>query len=87
MARGTFGRTVVKTFCEVRYVDENNDVKDGEVLLWGDYDIFGAQNAARKRTGNKRLVVKAVRHESFYGVISLEDFEANCSVIRDRKEW
>ena len=87
MARNSFGRTVVKTICEVKYVDENNDVKKDTVTVYGNYDLDSAQNAVRRALDNNRAIVYAVRHESFYGIISMETFAKNCDTITNRKEW
>lgn len=87
MARNSFGRTVVKTICEVKYVDEKNGVQKGTVIVYGNYDIDSAQNAVRKALNNNRAIVYAVKHESFYGTISMEKFAENCDTITNRKEW
>ncbi len=86
MARTTFARTVVETICEVKYVDENNDVKSDTITIYGNYDIDGAQNAARKKLNNNRLIVESVKHKSFYGSMSLEKFAENCEKS-NHKEW
>lgn len=86
MARNSISRTVVKTYCEVKFVDDNNDIQETEIMLWGDYSIDGAQNAARKVLENNRLIVESVRHESFYGKMSMEQFAELCEKSKE-KEW
>lgn len=86
MAKTSFARTVVKTICEVKYVDENNDVQNATIELYGDYNIDGAQNAARKKLENNRLVVAKVTHKSYYGKMSMQDFEKYCEKA-NFKEW
>lgn len=86
MARTSISRTVIKTICEVKIVDENNDILQREIVVFGDYDIDGAQRAVRKKLKNERILVEAVKHESFYGTMPLEDFANNCTK-KNRKEW
>ena len=86
MARTTFARTVITTICEVKYVDENNDVKTATIELLGEYDLDRAQNAAKKKMGNKRLLVEKVSYKSFYGTMSIEKFVENCEKSKF-KEW
>lgn len=86
MARTSIARTVIKTICEVQYVDDNNDTKEAVVEVYGDYDINSAQNAVRKKLNNNRLIVERVRHESFYGKMTLEKFAQECEKS-NRKEW
>ena len=87
MARNSFGRTVVETHCEVKYIDENNDVQREKVVLFGNYTLESAQNAARKAMKNNRVLVEKVSHKSYYGVISMEKFAENCDSITNVKEW
>lgn len=87
MARNSFGRTVIMTICEVRYVDENNEVQKGTVTVYGNYNLNSAQNAARKALNNNRVIVESVKHKSFYGTISMESFAKNCESITNEKEW
>ena len=88
MARISFGRTVVKTMCKITYIAQDNSQKEAEVVLYGDYDISTAQKPAIKALGAKGGVVTEVKHKSFYGVISLEDFERYCTVSpNSEKEW
>lgn len=86
MARTTFGRTVVQTFCEVKYIDQNNEQKDTTVMLYGDYDIQTAQRPALKKLNAKGGVVLSVSHTSFYGYMSFEEFAKVCNK-KDHKEW
>ena len=86
MARTTFARTVVQTICEVDYIDQNNDRKQTEVILYGDYDMETAQKPAVKKLNAKGGVVTRIKHRSFYGSMSIEDFAQNCSK-KNFKEW
>lgn len=86
MARTSISRTVVKTICEVKIVDKNNDIHEDTIVVFGDYDIDGAQRAVRKKLKNERVLVESIRHESFYGTMTLEDFANNCTQ-KNRKEW
>ena len=86
MARTSISRTVVKTICEVKIVDKNNDIHEDTIVVFGDYDIDGAQRAVRKKLKNERVLVESIRHESFYGTMTLEDFANNCTK-KNRKEW
>lgn len=86
MARNSFARTVVKTICEVKFVDENNDVQSTTVEIFGNYTIDGAQNAARKTLKNNRLIVESVKHTSYYGKMTLEQFDQICEKS-NFKEW
>lgn len=86
MARTTFARTVVKTHCKVHYIDQNNDEQNTTVTLFGDYDINTAQRPAIKQLNAKGGVVLEVSHSSYYGSMSIQEFDKNCSK-RDFKEW
>ena len=86
MARTSIGRTVIETICEVQFVDENNDVREDTITVYGDYDINSAQNAVRKKLNNNRLIVERVTHRSFYGKMTLEKFAQECEKS-NRKEW
>ena len=86
MARESIGRTIIETHCEVEYVDENNDTHSDHVVLYGNYDIYNAANAARRKTGFKRLIVTSVSHVSYYAKMSFEQF-AKLSSKTDIKEY
>lgn len=86
MARTTFARTVVQTICEVKYIDENNAQQDTTVTLLGDYDMETAQRPALKKLKAKGGVVLSVKHTSFYGSMSIEDFVKHCNK-KNFKEW
>lgn len=86
MARLTIGRTIVQTICEVKYIDKNNDKKEGTVTLYGDYDIETAQKPAIKALNAKGGVVLELKHKSFYGKMSLEKFAEFCEKT-NHKEW
>lgn len=86
MARTSIARTVVKTICEVKVVDSENNINARTVVVFGDYDIDKAQRAVRKQLKNERVLVESIRHESFYGTMSLEKFAENCTK-KNYKEW
>lgn len=86
MARTSISRTIVETYCEVRYIDQNNAEQRAEVKLFGDYDITKAQRPAIKALNAKGGVVLKVRHKSYYASMSLEEF-AKHSVKTNYKEW
>ena len=84
MARNSIARTIVQTFCEVEYVDENNNIIPTTVKLWGNYSLDTAQNAVRKALENNRVIVKTVRHTSFYGKMTMEEFAKLCEKSNER---
>ena len=86
MARTTFARTVVKTHCKVHYIDQNNDEQTTTVTLLGDYDLTTAQKAAIKQLNAKGGVVLSITHSSYYGSMSIQDFDKYC-FKKDFKEW
>lgn len=86
MARLSIGRTIVTTICEVKYFDENNDLQNATVELLGDYNIETAQRAAIKKLKARGGIVKSIKHKSFYGVMSIEEFAQRCKKSRT-KEW
>ena len=88
MARTSFGRTIIETICDVRYIDENNAIKSTEIVLYGDYNIKTSQNAVRNRMQNNRAVVKSLRHVSYYATMPVEDFaKLATEKPNTRKEW
>ena len=86
MARTSFSRTVVKTHCDVRYVDQNNDIQTKHVMLFGNYDENTAYNACKKALNAKGVIIDRITHESYYGTMSLESFDKNCDK-KQYKEW
>lgn len=86
MARTTFGRTVVKTICDVRYVDSENDVQTTTVTLWGNYDKDHAYNPCRRKLNTKGLIIDEVRHQSYYGKMHLSVYDKYCEK-ENYKEW
>lgn len=86
MARTTFSRTVVQTICEVTYIDQNNDKKDGTVTLFGEYDLAHAQKPAIKKLNAKGGIVTHVKYRSFYGSMGIEQFAEHCNK-KNYKEW
>ena len=86
MARHTFARTVVQTICEVNYIDQNNDMKSGTIILYGDYDLESSQKPAIKQLNAKGGVVTSIKHKSFYGKMSIEKFAQYCDKS-NFKEW
>ena len=87
MARTTFGRTIVTTHCEVNYIDQNNERKtEADLKLLGDYDLETAQKPAIKKLNAKGGVVLNVWHTSYYGKMSIEDFDKYCTKT-NYKEW
>ena len=86
MARTTFSRTVVKTICEVTYIDQNNDTQEAKIELFGNYDLQGAQKPAIKALNAKGGVVRKIHHKSYYGSMTLEKFDKFCDK-KNYKEW
>ena len=86
MARTTFGRTIVVTHCDVRYVDENNTIERTEIDLLGDYDMQTAQNAAKKKLNAKGAIVESISHSSYYGFMDIETFAEHCNK-KNFKDW
>lgn len=78
MARLKIARTIVKTICDVQYIDQNNDKQEGTIELFGDYDFERAQRAAKKVLNAKGCIVTNVRYQSFYGSMSIEKFAEEC---------
>lgn len=87
MARTTFARTVVTTHCEVDYIDQNNNRKhEDDLKLLGNYDLETAQKPAIKKLNAKGGVVLKVWHSSYYGKMSIEDFDKYCQKTNET-EW
>ena len=86
MARTSFGRTVIKTICEVRYYDSDNEKQTTEIELYGDYDYDTARKPLCSILGTTRLIVENIRHKSFYGKMTFEDFAKVCEKSNE-KEW
>lgn len=86
MARTSFARTVIITYCETTYFDQQNTMHKDTVKLYGDYDIDSAQNAVKKKLNAKGALVTSVSHKSFYGSMPIETFAKYCDK-RDYKEW
>ena len=74
MRYGRIGRRVYKTVCQCVVFDADNNRKEIEVEVWGEYDVTRAEKKAREVTGIKRLLVNSVRIENFYASMPLEKF-------------
>jgi len=85
MARQTFARTVVKTYCDFDYFDRNNERHKTTVELFGDYDLASAQIPCIRKTDAIGGVVTAVRHKSYYGTMSIKDFDQYCQKSKERE--
>lgn len=86
MARTTFARTVVKTICKVRYVDQFNNVLNAETEMFGDYNEDTAYNACKRALNAKGVIIDEIKHKSYYGKMPLVDFDKYCEKS-DYKEW
>ena len=86
MARTSFSRTVVKTHCDVRFVDQNNDIQLQHVVLYGNYDENSAYGACKRELNAKGVIIDEIKHESYYGTMTLKDFDKNCEKS-NWKEW
>ena len=86
MARTTFARTVIITKCKTKYVDQNNQIHEEWIEIYGDYDLEHAQRAVKRKLNAKGVLVEKVKHKSFYGKISFEKFAELCEKS-DYKEW
>ncbi len=86
MARTTFSRTVVKTYCETIWFDQNNVKHEDTIMLFGDYDLASAQNAVKKKLNARGALVQKVSHKSYFGSVTLERFDKVCEK-KDFKEW
>ena len=86
MARLTFGRTVTTTICDVDYIDQNNDKQHAIVELFGDYDMISATTPCKKALNAKGCIVTDVKHKSFYGKMSIEQFAELCEKSNEQ-EW
>ena len=86
MARTSFSRTVVKTYCETIWFDQNNVKHEDTVVLFGDYDLTSAQNAVKKKLNARGALVQKVSHKSYFGTVTIERFDKICEK-KDFKEW
>lgn len=84
--RATFARTVVITYCDTEWIDQNNGIHRDNIKLYGNHTLDSAQNAARKKLNAKGCIVHKVKHKSFYGKMSIEEFAKHCEKS-DEKEW
>jgi hypothetical protein len=86
MARLSFGRTVIQTVCEVMYYNENNEKRNATVTVYGNYNMDNVIKPISEQLGTKRFVVETIKHKSFYGKITLDDFAKHCQKTNE-KEW
>ena len=70
------------------YVDENNDTKQEQVKLYGDYtNIVRATNACKKKLNRTRLLVKNISKDEYSVSMTMEAFMANADhVTKKAKE-
>lgn len=83
MAKNRIGRRIKKTICECDVVNEQKEVVEKTVTLYGDYDLDTAQRRVRAKLKTNNALVKSVTHESFYASQPLSVFVANCDLITD----
>ena len=86
MARTSFSRTLVKTRCKVRYVDENNKVREADITLFGDYNMDNVHGPAKRMLNAKAATVEEISHTSYYGTITYEQFD-EIATKTNFKEW
>ena len=86
MARTSFARTVVKTYCDAIWFDKDNNKREGTIMLFGDYDLTTAQNAVKHQLGARGCLVQEVRHKSYFGTVTFEQFDEICTK-KNFKEW
>lgn len=86
MARTSISRTVVKTICNVIYIDSENERKETEISFYGDYDMEHANPVVMRLLKAKGAIITDIRHESFYGTMSLEKFAKYCEHTNE-KDW
>ena len=86
MARTSFGRTVIKTICEVTYYNAENEKKHTQVEFYGNYDIEAAIKPVSEVLGTSRFIIESIKHKSFYGRMTFEDFAKVCEKTNE-KEW
>ena len=86
MARTSFGRTVIKTICEVTYYDKENVEQHTTVDIYGNYSIENAVKPVKESLGTNRFVIDSIKHVSFYGRMTFEDFSKVCTKSNE-KEW
>lgn len=81
-------RTVPITICDCLYVDENNDTKQEQVKLYGDYtNIVRATNACKKKLNRTRVLVKNISKEEYSVSMPMEAFMENADhVTKKAKE-
>ena len=81
-------RTVPITICDCMYVYENNDTKQEQVKLYGDYtNIVRATNACKKKLNRTRLLVKNISKDEYSVSMTMEAFMANADhVTKKAKE-
>ena len=86
MARNSFSRTVVKTICDVRYIDQNNEQRQTTITLFGDYDLQHAQRPCIRALNAKGGIVEKIKHQSYYGTMTMQEFDKYC-VKTNQKEY
>lgn len=86
MARTSFSRTVIKTYCSTIWFDQSNIKHEDTVVLFGDYDLTSAQNAVKNKLNARGALVQSVSHKSYYGTVTIEKFDKICEK-KDFKEW
>ena len=86
MARLSFGRTVIETICEVTYYDKENVEQHIVVNVYGNYNIENAVKPVAEVLGTNRFIIDKIKHASFYGRMTFEDFAKVCTKTNE-KEW
>lgn len=68
------------------YYNENNEKRNATVTVYGNYNMDNVIKPISEQLGTKRFVVETIKHKSFYGKITLDDFAKHCQKTNE-KEW
>lgn len=74
MAEKRIGRRITQTECTCKVIGDDGTLQDVHVSVQGKLSLDRAQNAARKKLGNNKLLVESIEYDSFYCSMSVEDF-------------
>ena len=75
------GRTIVKNYCTIQYVTDDNEIKEEVVEVWGHLPPKSIDRKIARITGHERLLVTSIKTETFYASMPIETFIENATVI------
>ena len=86
--RGRIGRNFIKTYCDCRVLNSDNNIEEMEISFLGYCaDKIAAQQKLSKMYPNTAIQVTNLTHVIFYASMTVENFIKNADDIQKEKPY